>query len=67
MIKEGRIKIKDDITFTGNKALSSSKLRGLMSNTKRKMFGRFWKSSKFIDEDDYKEDLESILESYSRL
>mgnify|MGYP000014673343 CR=1 FL=1 len=35
-----------------------------MSNTKRKFFGRFWKTSKYI-EDDYKEDLEKILEKYS--
>ena len=60
-----KIKIKD-IKFTGNKALSDSKLRGEMSNTKRKAFGRFWKSSKFIDEN-YKEDLESILKKYSSL
>ncbi|MGB0891989.1 MAG: outer membrane protein assembly factor BamA [Flavobacteriaceae bacterium] len=60
-----KIKIKD-IKFTGNKALSDSKLRGEMSNTKRKFFGRFWKSSKFIDED-YKEDLENILKKYSSL
>ena len=60
-----KIKIKD-IKFTGNKALSGSQLRGEMSNTKRKAFGRFWKSSKFID-DKYKEDLESILKKYSTL
>jgi len=37
-----------------------------MSNTKRKFVGRFWKGSKFIEED-YQEDLESILDKYSRL
>ncbi|OSY86853.1 membrane protein [Tenacibaculum holothuriorum] len=63
--KGKRIKIKN-INFKGNKALSNGKLRGLMSNTKRKFFGRFWKSSKYI-QDDYKEDLESILERYSEL
>jgi outer membrane protein insertion porin family len=63
--KGQRIKIKD-INFTGNKAISSSKLRKAMSNTKEKFLGRFWKSSKYI-EDDYKEDLESILDKYSRL
>jgi len=62
--KGSRIKIKD-IIFKGNKAFSNKKLRGFMSNTKQKMFGRFWKSSKYIDEK-YKEDLESILEKYSR-
>ena len=66
LIDQGKkIKIKD-ISFNGNKALSSSKLRSIMSNTKRKTFGRFWKSSKFIH-DDYKEDLEKILEKYSSL
>ena len=62
--KGSRIKIKD-ITFKGNKKFSNSKLRKAMSNTKRKMFGRFWKSSRYI-EDNYREDLESILEAYSR-
>ncbi len=60
-----KIKIKN-INFIGNKALSSSKLRKAMKNTKEKFLGRFWKSSKYI-EDDYKEDLESILDRYSRL
>ena len=63
--KGDRIKIKE-IDFVGNEALSDSKLRGIMSNTKRKFFGRFWKSSKYI-EDDYKEDLKAILERYSEL
>ncbi len=63
--KGDRIKIKN-IDFVGNKTLSQGKLRGLMKNTKRKFLGRFWKSSKYI-EDDFKTDLESILERYSEL
>ncbi|TMM32138.1 outer membrane protein assembly factor BamA [Polaribacter aestuariivivens] len=63
--KGKRIKIKD-IIFTGNKALSGRKLRKAMKNTKEKFFGRFWKTSKYIEED-YQEDLESILDKYSRL
>ena len=63
--KGSKIKIKA-INFTGNKALSNKKLRKAMSNTKQKFFGRFWKSSKYIEED-YQEDLESILDKYSRL
>lgn len=59
-----KIKIKD-INFKGNKAFSKGKLKKAMGNTKQKLFGRFWKSSKYIEED-YKEDLESILEKYSR-
>lgn len=63
--KGKKIKIKN-IIFTGNKQLSDKKLRKAMSNTKEKFVGRFWKGSKYIEED-YKEDLESILDKYSRL
>ena len=62
--KGSRIKIKD-ISFTGNKKIPGGRLRKAMSNTKKKLFGRFWKGSKYI-EDKYREDLESILEVYSR-
>lgn len=63
--KGSKIKIKD-INFTGNEALSDKKLKKAMSNTKEKFLGRFWKGSKYI-EDEYQEDLESILDKYSRL
>ncbi|ARV08009.1 outer membrane protein assembly factor BamA [Polaribacter sp. SA4-10] len=63
--KGNKIKIKD-IVFTGNKAISSGKLKKTMKNTKEKYFGRFWKGSKYIEEK-YQEDLESILDKYSRL
>ncbi|QNM85517.1 outer membrane protein assembly factor BamA [Polaribacter pectinis] len=63
--KGKRIKIKD-IIFTGNKALSGRSLRKAMKNTKEKFLGRFWKTSKYIEED-YQEDLENILDKYSRL
>jgi outer membrane protein insertion porin family len=63
--KGQKIKIKD-INFTGNKELSGKKIRKAMSNTKEKFFGRFWKGSKYIEED-YQEDLESVLDKYSRL
>jgi outer membrane protein insertion porin family len=63
--KGQKIKIKD-INFTGNKELSGKKIRKAMSNTKQKFFGRFWKGSKYIEED-YQEDLESVLDKYSRL
>ena len=62
--KGNRIKIKD-INFSGNKAFSNRRLRKLMANTKQKMFGRFWKASKYIEEK-YDEDLEAILEKYNR-
>lgn len=63
--KGSKIKIKD-IVFTGNKALSDKKLKKAMKNTKEKLIGRFWKGSKYIEED-YQEDLEAILDKYSRL
>tara|TARA_B100000787_G_scaffold47049_1_gene33765 strand:- start:8701 stop:11196 length:2496 start_codon:yes stop_codon:yes gene_type:complete len=63
--KGEKIKIKN-INFKGNLAFTEGKLRSSMSNTKRKFLGRFWKGSKYIDEK-FKEDLESILDSYSRL
>jgi len=62
--KGSKIKIKD-INFSGNKTLSNKTLRKAMSNTKEKFLGRFWKGSKYIEED-YQEDLESILDKYSR-
>ncbi len=63
--KGKKIKIKN-ITFKGNKALSSGQLRKAMSGTKIRFPGRFWKGSKYIEEK-YQEDLESILDKYSRL
>ena len=63
--KGNKIKIKN-IDFIGNASLSNYKLRKAMKNTKRKFFGRFWKGSKYIEED-YREDLESILKMYSKL
>ncbi len=63
--KGKRIKIKD-IKFTGNKAFSTGKLLRTMKKTKKKVFGRFWKRSKYVIED-YNEDLENILDRYSRL
>ena len=62
--KGSKIKI-NAINFTGNKTLSDKTLRKAMSNTKKKFLGRFWKGSKYIEEE-YQEDLESILDKYSR-
>jgi outer membrane protein insertion porin family len=63
--KGSKIKIKN-INFQGNNSLTDGKLRSAMSNTRRKFLGRFWKGSKYVDEK-FKEDLESILDKYSRL
>ncbi len=61
--KGERIKVKS-INFDGNEALSDKKLRSAMKNTKQKLLGRFWKRSKYINED-YQADLERVLEKYS--
>ena len=61
--KGSKIKIKE-IRIHGNKKVSDKKIRKLLKNTKRKFWGRFWKTSKFI-EDEFKEDLEKVIESYS--
>ena len=63
--KGSKIKIKD-ILFKEIKHFLDKKLRKAMKNTKEKLLGRFWKGSKYIEED-YQEDLESILDKYSRL
>src|SRR5690606_9594798 len=51
------------IEFHGNEKLSDKKLRKAMKNTKQKVFGRFWKKSKFIPED-YDTDLTSVIDAY---
>ncbi|AMC10937.1 outer membrane protein assembly factor BamA [Lutibacter profundi] len=61
--KGEKVKIKN-ITFEGNKDFSTKKLRKTLKNTKKEMLGRFWKKSKFI-EDDFKEDLENLITTYS--
>ena len=61
--KGNRVKVRD-IVFEGNEKISSSKLRRSMKNTKEKKFGRFWKKSKYIEED-YQEDLKSLIDAYA--
>jgi outer membrane protein insertion porin family len=61
--KGNRVKVRD-IVFEGNEKISSSKLRRAMKNTKEKKFGRFWKKSKYIEED-YQEDLKSLIDAYA--
>ncbi|WP_224488803.1 outer membrane protein assembly factor BamA [Robertkochia flava] len=60
--KGEKVKIKD-IAIQGNEKLSDGKVKKSMKNTKEKVFGRFWKKSKFIPED-YQEDLKSIVNKY---
>ena len=56
-----RVKIKD-IVFEGNKELSSSRLRKVMKDTRRKSINIF-KSSKMIP-DKYEADLEKVVNEY---
>ncbi len=60
--KGDKVKVRN-ITFEGNEKLKRKKLRSAMKNTKEKFPLRFWKKSKFI-EDDYKEDLTGIIDAY---
>ena len=60
--KSEKVKIKD-IEFEGNEKLSNAKLRKQMKNTKQRNFFRFWKRSKYI-QDDYEEDKVSIIDKY---
>jgi outer membrane protein insertion porin family len=61
--KGSRVKIKK-INFTGVDKLSEKKLRKQMKKTKQMLFGRFWKKSKYIEEE-YKNDLQNIIDAYS--
>ncbi len=63
-VKKGeKVKIRD-IVFEGNEKLSDKKLRKSLKNTKKRKLGRFWKKSKFI-QDDYTEDLASLIDKYA--
>ena len=61
--KGDKVKIKD-IVFEGNDKLAAKKLRKALKKTKKKKLGRFWKKSKFI-EDDYENDLSLIEDAYA--
>ena len=60
--KGSKIKIKK-IVFDGIDNLSSKSLQKSMKNTKKSKIYRFWKRSKYI-EDDFKEDLVSLVDKY---
>ena len=57
-----RVKI-NSINFKGNLIAKSKNLKKQMKKTKTKLLGRFWKKSKFIEED-YKNDLTTIIDYY---
>ncbi|MGB3143842.1 MAG: POTRA domain-containing protein, partial [Maribacter sp.] len=63
-VKKGdKVKIKN-ITFEGNQELSDKNLRKALKSTKQTRFGRFWKKSKYIEED-YQEDLGLLVDKFA--
>lgn len=60
--KGERVKV-GEIVFEGNEQFSDAKLRRAMKDTKQKNFFRFWKRSKFIEEN-YETDKENIVDKY---
>ncbi len=65
-IKKGdKVKIAN-ITFSGNKEVSASKLRKQMSETKRARFWKIFGKSKF-EEDKYEKDKASIINYYNSI
>jgi outer membrane protein insertion porin family len=63
--KGDKVKIKE-IDFVGNKDLTDAKLRKFLKDTKRKFWGRFWKTSKFV-KDKYEADLGNLIEEYQSI
>ena len=61
--KGDKVKIRS-ISFDGNEQLSDKKLRKALKNTKQKKLGRFWKKSKYIEED-YEEDLGLLIDKFA--
>ncbi len=61
--KGDKVKIRD-IIFEGNEQLSDKKLRKALKSTKQKKLGRFWKKSKYIQED-YEEDLSLLVDKFA--
>jgi len=63
-IKKGdKVKIRNFI-FDGREKLKEGKLLGAMKQTKEKRFWRFWKKSKYI-ENDYQDDLDLLVDEYA--
>ncbi len=63
-IKKGdKVKIRKFI-FEGTEQIKESKLRAAMKKTKEKRFYRFWKKSKFI-QDEYENDMDLLIDKYA--
>ena len=61
--KGDKVKI-NDIIFEGNGKIPAKKLRKALKKTKKKQFGRFWRKSKYIQED-YDNDLNLLADKYA--
>ncbi len=61
--KGDKVKI-ENIIFEGNEQLSDKRLRGALKKTKEKRFFRFWKKSKFIEED-FENDKQLLVDRYA--
>ncbi|HEA21567.1 MAG TPA: outer membrane protein assembly factor BamA [Pricia antarctica] len=61
--KGDKVKIAKMI-FEGNEELSDKKLKGAFKKTKEKKFYRFWKKSKYIEED-YENDKQLLVDRYA--
>ncbi len=61
--KGERVKVRD-IIFEGNDQISSRKLRKAMKKTKEIRPGRFWKKSKYIEEE-YQGDLQLVVDKFA--
>lgn len=60
--KGNKIKIRN-LRFHGNEKFSDKRLKKALKKTKQKKPLRFWKASKFIEEE-YEKDLERLVEKY---
>ncbi len=61
--KGDKVKIRN-IVFEGNDKLSDKRLQKALKKTKKKKIYRFWKKSKYIEED-YNEDLSNLVDTYA--
>ncbi len=61
--KGDKVKIRN-IVFEGNEKLSNKRLRKALKKTKKKKIYRFWKKSKYI-QDDFEADLSNLVDAYA--
>ncbi len=64
-INEGEVVKVNEIRFVGNKAFTSSKLKGEFEETNEAVWWKFWRSGKF-NKDEYKKDKELLEKFYKK-